>query len=356
MRWRSTGRARATTSSTDGASRPPSSARAAGQHKRLGGARPRTPGDMAAHRLVVGRFRPSAAHQGQDRVHHLLANRDTADQCLGGEQFLGGHGLRRGRLGRAGRGEQHGAFRLKGGIADDDLQQEPVKLRLGQRVGAFLLDRVLGRQHVKRTRQAMLNARHRHTLLLHGLQQSGLRARAGAVDFISHQQLAEHGAGDETKAAAAFRLVKYFAADDVGRHQVRRELNPFGAKTKHNAQRFDQPALAEPRNADQQHVSAGQERDQGLIDNLVLAEHHLGDGRAHVPDPGAQRLHIGNDRARISMSGARRSSINRVMWPGSHAGRHWRDVLRVFFRDRHIGPSAGRGMVPICGRGEKARQ
>src|SRR3546814_8844043 len=47
----------------------------------------------------------------------------------------------------AGRGDQHPPLRLPIGIADVDLHQEAVELRLGQRVRAFLLQRVLGGEH-----------------------------------------------------------------------------------------------------------------------------------------------------------------------------------------------------------------
>ena len=154
MRWRSTGRASATTSSMLGARRPSSSARARRrQHQRLRGARPRTPGDMPAHDVVVGGLRPAAAHQGQDRVHHLLAHRHAADQRLRREQFLARSSPAPAGLGRAGGRQQHGPFRLQRRVADIDLQQEAVELRLRQRIGALLLDRVLRRQHVERPRQ-----------------------------------------------------------------------------------------------------------------------------------------------------------------------------------------------------------
>ena len=84
--------------------------------------------------------------------------------------------------------DQHAPFRFDVGIADIDLQQETVELRFGQRIGAFLLQRILRGQHMERTRQIVTLARHRHMPLLHRLQQRGLRARAGAVDFVRHQQ------------------------------------------------------------------------------------------------------------------------------------------------------------------------
>ena len=38
-------------------------------------------------------------------------------------------------------------------VADADLEHEPVELRLGQRIRAFLLDRVLRREHEERLGQ-----------------------------------------------------------------------------------------------------------------------------------------------------------------------------------------------------------
>ena len=58
-------------------------------------------------------------------------------------------------------------------------------------------------------------------LFLHRLQQRRLRARACSVDLVGHQQLAEHRAGHEAKRPAAFGFIQHFAADNVGRHQVR---------------------------------------------------------------------------------------------------------------------------------------
>ena len=115
------------------------------------------------------------------------------------------------------------------GIADIDLQQEAVELGFGQRIGAFLLERVLGRQHVEGRRQVVALAGDGDVLLLHRLQQRRLGARAGAVDFVGHQQLGEHRALDEAEgAAAAVALLQHFRAQDVGRHQVGRELDALG--------------------------------------------------------------------------------------------------------------------------------
>ena len=64
------------------------------------------------------------------------------------------------------------------GIVDVDLHQEAVELRFRQRIGAFLLDRVLRREHVEGARHVVAVAGDGDVLLLHRLQQRRLGARA----------------------------------------------------------------------------------------------------------------------------------------------------------------------------------
>ncbi len=59
-------------------------------------------------------------------------------------------------------------------VVHQDVEHEPVELRLGKRVGPLLLDRVLGRQHEERVGQAVPLAADGDLPLLHGLQQRGL--------------------------------------------------------------------------------------------------------------------------------------------------------------------------------------
>ncbi len=138
-----------------------------------------------------------------------------------------------------------------------DFEQEPVELGFRQRIGAFLLDRILGGQHVEWARQRMLDAADRHPVFLHRLQQGGLGAWAGAVDLVGHQQLAEHRPRHEAEAAPPVGcLIQDFAAQDIGRHQVRGELHPLALQAEDGAERLHQPALAKPRHTNQQQVAA----------------------------------------------------------------------------------------------------
>src|SRR3546814_6113887 len=103
-------------------------------------------------------------------------------------------------------------------VCSSDL--EAVELSLRQRIGAFLLQRVLRRQHMEGRRQHVRLARHRDAALLHRLQQSRLGARAGAVDLVGHQELAEHRTGNAAKgAAAALALLQHRAEEHTSELQ-----------------------------------------------------------------------------------------------------------------------------------------
>ena len=90
---------------------------------------------------------------------------------------------------------------------------------LGQRVGAFLLDRVLGGQDMERLAERAVLARDSHGFFLHRLQKGRLRARTGAVDFIGHQKLAKDRPLDKAKGAAAIGGgVEHFRTQNIGGH------------------------------------------------------------------------------------------------------------------------------------------
>src|SRR6185437_2110012 len=107
----------------------------------------------------------------------------------------------------ASRCEQHAALGGGVGIAHVDLKKEAVELRLGEGISAFLLKRVLRREHMEGTGHVMADAGHRDVVLLHRLEQSGLGLRAGAVDLVGHEELSEDGALDEAEAPAASGLL-----------------------------------------------------------------------------------------------------------------------------------------------------
>ncbi len=109
---------------------------------------------------------------------------------------------------------------------DLDFEQKPVELRLGKGVRAFLLDRVLRGHHKERLFELVDRAGRRHGTFLHRLEQCRLRFRRGAVDLVGQEQLREDGSRSELEFVAPFGIGGHDPrADDVGRHQVGRELN-----------------------------------------------------------------------------------------------------------------------------------
>ena len=274
MRWRSTGRARALTSSTEGASLPSSSALTRTASIRLWLAR--GPGPQAiccarpGQRLVFG---PAGADQAQDQLDQLLADRHPAHQTLHANKCCTVQYPLRDGLCAGGRGDDHPPLGLERRVVDVDLHEEPVELGFRQRVGAFLLDRVLRRQDMERCRQAMILTGNGHLAFLHRLQQRRLRAGARPVDLVRHEELGEDRAGYEAEAlAAGAGVVEHLRAQDVGRHQVGGELHPFLGETQDYPQGLGQAGLGEARDTYQQRVTAGQNGDQRVLDHALLAE------------------------------------------------------------------------------------
>ena len=102
---------------------------------------------------------------GEQRLHHATGQRD-----LGG--IVAQHAAREDELIVALR-KRHG-----------DLERKAVLLRLGERVGALVLDRVLRRENGKGGRELVGVPVDGDDPFLHRLKERGLRLGRRAVDFI----------------------------------------------------------------------------------------------------------------------------------------------------------------------------
>ena len=156
------------------------------------------------------------------------------------DQFLIFHDLRAADLGgdfprrRAGGLAGDAAFLVEGRVLDLDKKHEAIELRLRQRVGALLLDRVLRGQHEERLRQRHDAAGHGDVMLLHRLEQGGLRLGRRAVDFVGENDVGEDRPLDELELAPALGgFLQNVGAGDVGRHQVGRELDAAEVERHH---------------------------------------------------------------------------------------------------------------------------
>ena len=156
------------------------------------------------------------------------------------------------------------------GVVDHELEHEAVDLRLGQRVGALGLDRVLRRHDQEGLRDAMALVADRDLALLHDLQQRRLHLRGRAVDLVREQEVAEHGAELGVEPAGV-RAVDP-GADQIGRHQVGSELEALERAAEDVGDRLDGQRLGQARHALQQHVAAGQQRDDHSLEHRLLAD------------------------------------------------------------------------------------
>ena len=109
-------------------------------------------------------------------------------------------------------------FFLFAGIANFDLEHEAVYLGFGKRIGAFLLDGVLGSQYQKGFFKFEGIHADGHLALLHGFQQGTLYLGGCAVDLVGQDEIGEDGPFAHRKLV--LRRVVNHGADDVGRQKI----------------------------------------------------------------------------------------------------------------------------------------
>ncbi len=173
---------------------------------------------------------------------------------------------------------QHFGQFIGGRIADDELEKETVQLRFGQRISAFLVNGILRGQDEERFDQLADFAAGGDAFFLHRFEHGGLGLGRGAVDFVGENRVRENRAALELEfAPAGGGFHDDVGAEDVGGHQVGRELDAVEGKVQHFAQRAHQQRLAEAGHAFEQHVAAGEHGDERAFDDGVVADDDLAD-------------------------------------------------------------------------------
>ena len=153
--------------------------------------------------------------------------------------------LRTGRLGDT-RELQHRQLRPAVRVADRQLHQKPVELRLGERIGPLVFDRILGCEHPERLGKGDRLVADGDLTLLHRLQKRTLHLGRGPVDFVGQQHTGDQGAGADIERPG--RRAVNLGARQVGRKQVRGELDPAERKVERAGQARDGAGLGETRN------------------------------------------------------------------------------------------------------------
>ena len=199
---------------------------------------------------------------------------DPPDEVLQRQHFLTRqHGLDL-RLGVRRRPGDDPFLFLDGRIVHTQLEHEPVELRLGERIGRFLLDRVLRGEHEERGRELVRLAGDGHRALLHRLQQGGLRLRRRAVDLVRENDVPEDRPLHELEDAPSRRVIflEQLRAGDVARHEVGRELHARELEVERFGHRLHEQCLGEAGDTDDHHVTAGEDGGDQVFDDLLMPD------------------------------------------------------------------------------------
>jgi hypothetical protein len=123
-----------------------------------------------------------------------------------------------------------------------------------------------------------------------------LRLRRRAVDLVGEDDVREHGAGREHHPPLATRriILDDVRAGDVGRHEVRRELDARVVEVEHARDGVHEQRLGEAGHADDQAVAAGEQRHEHLLDDVVLADDELPELADDLLVTGAKLVREGN--------------------------------------------------------------
>jgi hypothetical protein len=121
-------------------------------------------------------------------------------------------------------------------------------------------------------------------VLLHRLQECGLGLGWRAVDLVRQEHVCENRSLHEDEAPLAGQLVLLddLGAGDVRRHQVGCELDSLESERERPGQRADEECLREAGNADEHTVTAGENGDEKLFDDLVLSDDDAPDLGSHA--------------------------------------------------------------------------
>ena len=104
----------------------------------------------------------------------------------------------------------------------------------------------------------------------HDLQQRGLGLRRGPVDLVGQQDRGEDGPAAQLERLR--RELKDLRAQNIGRHEVRRELDPLEVGVEQPGEALGQQRLSQARNSFEQDMAAGVQRGQKLVEHVVLSE------------------------------------------------------------------------------------
>jgi hypothetical protein len=153
---------------------------------------------------------------------------------------------------------------------DQNLHEEPVALRFGQRVHTLALDGILRGQNHERLGHRMRHPADRDLPLGHHLEEGRLHLGRGSVDLVRQYDVGEDRA--ELDVEPLTRGPVDAGADDVGRHEVGRELQPHERAADDGGQRLGSQRLGQAGGALEEAVASGDESHEQALDDPILPD------------------------------------------------------------------------------------
>jgi len=95
-------------------------------------------------------------------------------------------------------------------------------------------------------------------MLFHRFEHGGLRLGRGAVDLVAQHHMREDRSGLELELAMAVDLGQHLSADNIGRHQVGRELNALEDQAQSFGSGLDHQGFAETGHAFDQNMATAE--------------------------------------------------------------------------------------------------
>jgi len=195
--------------------------------------------------------------------------------CFGDARETRGRQIPRIEAGRSAREQR--TFLALARIRRPGPHEEAIELRFGKRIRAFELDGILRCANDEERRQRFARTVDRHLTLFHCFQQRRLRFGRRAIDLVREQERREDRPATQREFG---RLrIEDRRADDVGRHEVGRELNAPERYAQQHRKRAHEQRLGRARNAFEQNVTVAEQRDQKCVRGAFVADDHAIDAR-----------------------------------------------------------------------------
>ena len=125
------------------------------------------------------------------------------------------------------------------------------------------------------------------------------------------------------RPAAVGAGLEHLGAQDVGGHQVGRELDPSTVEAEDGGERVHETRLSKPRQPDQEPVAAAENGGENEVDNLLLADEPLGDRVLRLGELADKPLNLGHKVLAVVHGTAPLSILLQIVSGQDPAMRKW---------------------------------